>query len=100
MDEQLTAAYAAEESLVKRVGRIRARRAGVTFLHVRRRVRDLIDSGEITAGMSHEQMANIVLDDLSAGNPRAFDDVPQRDWQAFFDFILKILPIILAIFGL
>ena len=100
LSEHYAAAEAAESELCAKVGRFRAWRTGMNFRNVRRHMRDLIDSGDITPDMTHEQMANIVMDAIRAENPRAFNDVPKRDWQAFFDFIMKLLPIILAIFGM
>jgi hypothetical protein len=99
----VAAAYAAEAELGGRMNRREMRRAGLTVLNVRRRTRQLAIAGEITADMSHEQIRDIVIDDLQGDEPGVFRDFSAPDWDAIIAFITKLLPLILqilAIFGI
>src|SRR3990167_1311833 len=60
-------AYEAEAVLEQALSRREMRRLGVTVLNVRRRAKQLAIAGEITSDMPHEQICNIILDDLQGG---------------------------------
>lgn len=99
----VAAAYKAEEELSSKLNRREMRRMGLTVLNVRRRARQLAIAGEITTDMSHEQIRDIVIDDLQGEEPGAYRNLGAPDWDAIIEFITKLLPLILqilAIFGL
>jgi hypothetical protein len=99
----VAAAYAAEAELEGLMSRREMRRLGVTVLNVRRRTRQMAIAGEITSDMSHDQIRDIVLDDLQGDDPRAFQQLSAIDWDRVIAFIEKLIPLILkiiAMFGL
>ena len=57
-------------------------------------------AGEITADMSHDQIRDIVIDDLMGDEPGAWRNVSAPDWDAILAFITKLLPLILQIIAL
>jgi phage FluMu protein gp41 len=96
----VAAAYAAEVELGGRMNRREMRRAGLTVLNVRRRARQLAIAGEITSDMSHEQIRDIVIDDLQGDEPRAFQQLSAIDWDKVIAFIEKLIPLILKIISM
>lgn len=97
MDEVLLNAYAAEADLENKIGRRQMRQAGLTVLNVRRTARQLAREGDITDGMTTDQIRDTVLDDLYANNPRAIAAI---NWDAILAFIEKLLPLILQIIAM
>ncbi|MHB8953552.1 MAG: hypothetical protein ACYC4U_11330 [Pirellulaceae bacterium] len=93
-------AYEAEAELEGKLSRRELRRLGLTVLNVRRRARQMAIAGEITADMSHDQIRDIVMDDLCGEEPRAFQNVSAPDWDAILAFITKLLPLILQLIAL
>jgi hypothetical protein len=99
----VAAAYAAEADLEVHMSRREMRRMGLTVLNIRRRTRQMAIAGEITSDMSHEQIRDIVIDDLQGDEPRAFQQLSAIDWDKVIAFIEKLIPLILkiiAMFGL
>jgi hypothetical protein len=93
-------AYAAEDTLAQTLDRRDMRRAGLTVLNVRRRVKQMARSGELTRDMSRDRIREIVMDDLMGDNPRAFENFGAVDWDAILAFIEKLLPLILQLIAL
>jgi hypothetical protein len=99
----VAAAYNAEAELSEKMSRREMRRMGLTVLNVRRRARQMAIAGEITADMPHEQIRDIVIDDLMGEEPGAWMNVGAPDWDSIIAFITQLLPLILqllAIFGI
>jgi hypothetical protein len=93
-------AYNAEAELSEKMSRREMRRMGLTVLNVRRRARQMAIAGEITVDMSHDQIRDIVIDDLMGEEPGAWRNVGAPDWDAIIAFITKLLPLILQIIAL
>ena len=98
--DTVAAAYNAEAELSEKMSRREMRRMGLTVLNVRRRARQMAIAGEITADMPHEQIRDIVIDDLMGDEPGAWRNVSAPDWDAIIAFITKLLPLILQIIAL
>ena len=96
----VASAYNAEAELAEKLSRREMRRMGLTVLNVRRRARQMAIAGEITADMSHDQIRDIVIDDLMGDEPGAWRNVSAPDWDAILAFITKLLPLILQIIAL
>ena len=96
----VASAYNAEAELSEKLSRREMRRMGLTVLNVRRRARQMAIAGEITADMSHDQIRDIVIDDLMGDEPGAWRNVSAPDWDAILAFITKLLPLILQIIAL
>ena len=99
----VTAAYNAELELSVRMTRREMRRMGLTVLNIRRRARKMAVAGEITSDMPHDQIRDIIIDDLMGEEPGAWREVSAPDWDAIIAFITKLIPLILqilAIFGI
>lgn len=93
---------AAEEQLAGKLRRRDMREAGLTFMNVRRCVRELAEDGDLTPAMKPEQIRDTILNKLYMNNGQAFTRFRGPDWNAILDFFVKLMPIILqliAIFG-
>lgn len=60
--------------------------------------RKLVKSGEIKAGMSQEDIQDAILAAMTEDDLAMLE--PGFDWQALIALIVKMLPLILALFGL
>jgi len=78
--------------------KIRSRReAGVTFFAVFRAARQLVNDPEFTPG-SEKDFAEKILEKIIGENlPQARIRRPEIDWDALLEFIMAILPLILAL---
>jgi hypothetical protein len=67
-------------------------------IQILRTARKLVKSGEITAGMSKEDIQDAILMGLTEDDPTMLE--AGFDWQSLIDLIIKLLPFIMALFGL
>ena len=75
---------------------------GINRREVRRTARRLMLRGEMK-GLSREEMASAVLDEIASGNPQAFQQLHATvgiDWEGLLAFIERLLPFILQIIAL
>ena len=56
-------------------------------------------AGQLTKGMDKQEAAALIAAQLMEDDPAAFED-PSIDWEYWIDLIIKMLPIILMLFGL
>lgn len=70
-------------------------RQGIQILRV---TRSLIASGDIVKGMSDEQVCDAILAAIMEDDPACFE--AGFDWATLLERIIKMLPLILALFGL
>lgn len=75
------------------------RQRGLTLRNMIRVGRQLKESGELTKGMSDDEMAEAILESIVAEDPKAFAE-PGIDFDAILELIKKWLPIIMAIIAL
>lgn len=61
---------------------------------------ELKAEGEIYKGMPDEEIVAAIAARLEADNPNAFAEANAVDWQAIFDLIERLLPILLKLLGL
>lgn len=92
--------YEAEAELAGRIRRRNMRQAGLTFLNIRRCVRELVEEGDLVADMSPEVMRDIILNRLYSDNAAAFAAFSALDWAAILAFFVKILPLLIQLIGL
>jgi hypothetical protein len=71
-----------------------ARRLGITLLSVKAHRKALIESGDIDQGMSSAEKSALVLDRISSGNQKAFDDSAALDLDSIIAFIEKLIELI------
>ena len=69
---------------------------GVTRRNVRRTAWRLALRGEL-AGLTKQEKAQEVLNEIASENPTAFANVG-FDWMALIELILEFLPLIIALF--
>ena len=60
--------------------------------------RKLAKSGEIKPGMSKDEIQDTILMGLTDDDPAMLE--AGFDWQSLIDLIVKMLPLIMALFGL
>lgn len=75
------------------------RQRGLTLRNMLRVSRQLKESGELTKGMSDDEMAEAILEAIVTEDPKAFGE-PGIDFDAILEFIKKWLPIIMSIIAL
>jgi hypothetical protein len=67
-------------------------------IQILRTARKLVKSGDITPGMSKDDIQDAIIAAMSEDDPAMLE--AGFDWQALIDLIIKLLPIIMALFGL
>ena len=67
-------------------------------IKILRTARKLAKAGEIKAGMSQEDIQDAILAAMTEDDPAMSE--PGFDWQALIALIIKMLPLIFALFGL
>ncbi len=99
-EEPLTGEPVLKPMKIRKGLTIRQRReTGATFRNVRRVLAEMQASGEITEDMDVGTIALLVADHLLSDTPAAFQD-PTFDWDAFLDFLERLIPLILKIIAL
>lgn len=56
-------------------------------------------AGLLVKGMTPEEVQDVIQAQLITDDPKTYGD-PGFDWQTLLDLIVKLLPIIMALFGL
>jgi hypothetical protein len=67
-------------------------------IQVLRTARKLVKSGDITPGMSKEDIQDAIMAAMADEDPAMLE--AGFDWQSLIDLIIKLLPLIMALFGL
>jgi hypothetical protein len=67
-------------------------------IQILRTARKLVKSGDIKAGMSEDDIKDAIIVAMTEDDPTML--AAGFDWQSFLDLLIKMLPLILAIFGL
>lgn len=83
------------------LSRKQRRSMGLTFRGVRKAITHLQGTGDITEDMSTEEVSVVVTDYLIDANPPAFGGgVGERDWDSFFDFLERLINLIMKLFAM
>jgi hypothetical protein len=67
-------------------------------IQILRTARKLVKSGDITPGMSKEDIQDAIVASMTEDDPAMLE--AGFDWQALIDLIIRMLPLIFALFGL
>jgi len=86
--------------VVERIGFLERRRLGLTPLGVIAATRRLAKDGQISGGMSQEEICELVAMEIMIQNAAAWAEAPSIDWDAVLAFIEKLIPIIMALIAL
>jgi hypothetical protein len=68
-------------------------------IQILRVTRKLVAAGELKKGMSNDEIKEVIAAALLDDDPEVYG-APEFDWKALLDLIIKMLPLILALFGL
>lgn len=72
---------------------------GLTFGNIAKAARQAHAKGDLEQGMSRSEIAAVILNELSAQNPKAYADAA-IDLDAILQFIEAILPLIMTLINL
>lgn len=67
-------------------------------IQILRTARQLVKSGDIKKGMSKEDIQDAIVAALTVDDPAMLE--AGFDWSSFLALIVKLLPLIMALFGL
>ena len=91
----------AEMELVEgRIGIIQRRRMGLTLGNLIAVAREAKAQGRLDNAETHADMTAVLLQGLVASNPQQFANVSGPDWDAIFEFIERLIPLIMLLIGL
>ena len=72
---------------------------GITLRDARQAVRELKADGILERGCNRDEAADLIMAHIMADNPQLADKVG-LDWETLLELFMKLLPLILALFGL
>jgi hypothetical protein len=67
-------------------------------IQILRTARKLVKSGDITPGMSKEDIQDAIMAAMADDDPAMLE--AGFDWQKLIDLIIQLLPLIMKLFGL